>query len=88
MGNRNRGGYSNARIVEHHDGTVSHHQTHYIGYGFSEYQIVGSKQGVEACFSRIERSYPANPYGTRMLSLCEVAPGLWHGDVWHSNTSD
>jgi len=85
---RRQRGYSEAYIVEHEDGTVSHHQTHRIGYGFSEYQIVGSKEGVEACFARIERSHPSNPYGTRLRSLTEVAPGLWHGDVWHSNTSD
>lgn len=45
-------------------GATIHSQIKNVGYGFTEYQIVGTFDEVSAATESILRSYPDNPYGT------------------------
>jgi len=46
------------------DGTIVESQIEYVGYGFTEYTITGSVEGVTAAVGSILLRYPSNPYGT------------------------
>jgi hypothetical protein len=56
--------WSEARTYTDKGGALVHYQTENVGYGFSEYQIVGTFDEVTAATDHILGQYPNNPYGT------------------------
>lgn len=75
--------WGDAHIVEHPDGTIVHCQRKYVGYGFSEYQIVGTLDGVKNQYELIQKDYPPQGYGGHYPEPVEIATNLWLGTPRH-----
>jgi hypothetical protein len=88
MAFRSRVRWNEAYIYDKPDGTTVHDQTENVGYGFSNYMIVGTLEGVLQARKDIETRYPKIAYGGYYPEPFEVAPGLYFAHVRHSNTCD
>ena len=58
------GNFSPSSIYTAKCGATVHYQTERVGYGFTRYQIIGTREQLESAMEDILRSYPNNPYGT------------------------
>ncbi len=78
--------YGPSHVYETPDGTVVHEQQ--AGYYSTEYQIVGTLEGVDATVATLKRRYPPGWYCGRWPAPFEVHPGLWMATPEHSNSCD
>lgn len=56
--------YGKSYVTLHSGGATVHSQTNNVGYGFTEYYIVGTMQEVSLAVDGILSRYPNDPYGT------------------------
>lgn len=70
------------------DGTVVHSQREYIGYGFTSYMIVGSREGIAAQYERIQKNYHPSWYCGSYPDPEELGDGLWIGQPSHSESCE
>lgn len=81
------GKYHEANVIDGGDLTA-HIQTYNYGYGFTHYQLVGTKSAVERFIQDVNLHYPPQGYGGGFTPPEEIVPDLWYAIGQHSNTSD
>lgn len=84
----NRNQWSESRITTHEDGTVTHHQYKYMGYGWHHLMFIGTLEGVLAAIEREKRSYSPQGYGGLYPEPEEINPGVFMSVCSHSNSCD
>jgi hypothetical protein len=77
-----------SHIFVREDGTVVHSQREYVGYGFTSYNVVGTREGVLEAYNQIKRGYPPQGYGGYYPEPVEFVPGLFIGYPRHSESCE